>query len=990
VSECIATRTTVSLLNQTAYNADVAELGGFRVFTWQDGSSGADAEGVIYGGVFASVQDAATGTFLIENQKLSSLGANPRVVTGGTAANPSNIFTVLWYVPNSPVGKGVNGTITACTWAPTTVTTFTSPVVLRFGVAPLFDVCPIVGDTTFSAWVLVFSDRPGSVDQPVIAVYNSGTTLHYQTAATATTSTTIRSIAVRATYNGPSDNLLWLSFALLPAGSGGTTTVWWLSAGYSVTGTYTPSAALALFTSTAQQAFNIGIERADASHAYIVLGLGTPVTGSLPLGAPNQTSLYEVSTSAVVLSPAKPVGYNLTPISKPFLVGNRLYVYGHINDDFASGIAGGTQVLADLQLGVSVFGDSEGYIQPRPVATVAPRTAGNFGTTLFGPFGVTFFQVGPQAKSHLSAVTNPGNIAAGTYRTCGSVISADGIVGFNAATSVLLDFTAPGRWINFEIGDSLFVNGGVPGYYDGGQLVEAGYFIPPAKATSVVSSSGIGNLQTNTTYSYVFLWEWLDSKGQVHRGIASPVFQVSTAGVATPIVTWNLPTLPMTWRQGVNLINGSPVWLVPYRTQFANGAMGSTFFRLFPGAVPTPDASLISSVQGYGTTFIDNTPDAGIGINPVWLGSAGVVESQCPSSFVSAWKYNDRVFGIGDDTKTIWYSNQTLEGEPPLFNDGFTFTLSTLGPLTAGAQMDSNNIIFSATGLGYFTGEGPNNTNTQSDFTPFQQLTSDVGCIDPRSVVLMPAGLMFQSARGIYLLTRALDLQYIGKNVENVLAQYPVITSAVLIPGQNEVRFTCCPVGATASSQGVTVRYNYLFDAWSTDQIYNVTGPVSSCAFQTAAVVSGAYYCGALNEQVYQESPTFFMDAGTYVNTTVASSWLRPSGINGWGRTWRTFFLGDELDAHDLTISFAYDYSATTSQSYTWTWPVIQRFQGMPIERVRMDVGQQKASAIQVTITDQTPTGGGATTGQGVRFVGLTAEMGIYPGNYRLPAAQRG
>lgn len=55
-------------------------------------------------------------------------------------------------------------------------------------------------------------------------------------------------------------------------------------------------------------------------------------------------------------------------------------------------------------------------------------------------------------------------------------------------------------------------------------------------------------------------------------------------------------------------------------------------------------------------------------------------------------------------------------------------------------------------------GNGPDATGANSDYGDPTLITSDVGCINDNSVVIMPQGLMFQSAKGIYLLDQSLKL----------------------------------------------------------------------------------------------------------------------------------------------------------------------------------------------------------------------------------------
>lgn len=65
----------------------------------------------------------------------------------------------------------------------------------------------------------------------------------------------------------------------------------------------------------------------------------------------------------------------------------------------------------------------------------------------------------------------------------------------------------------------------------------------------------------------------------------------------------------------------------------------------------------------------------------------------------------------------------------------------------------------------------------------------------------MPLGIMYKSNKGIYLLNRSLQVDYIGSPVEDYNSQN--ITSADLIQDKNRRRFL--------TSSGVTLVYDYYF-----------------------------------------------------------------------------------------------------------------------------------------------------------------------------------
>src|SRR5208282_4405532 len=89
--------------------------------------------------------------------------------------------------------------------------------------------------------------------------------------------------------------------------------------------------------------------------------------------------------------------------------------------------------------------------------------------------------------------------------------------------------------------------------------------------------------------------------------------------------------------------------------------------------------------------------------------------------------------------------------------------------------------------------------------TPFQFIPSDTGCVNSKSVILFPDGILFKSLKGIYILTRGLAIGYFAPEVEAYNSQD--IQSAVLTGGRNQIRFL--------TSSGLSLLYDYVFKQWS-------------------------------------------------------------------------------------------------------------------------------------------------------------------------------
>src|SRR5689334_8034612 len=126
-------------------------------------------------------------------------------------------------------------------------------------------------------------------------------------------------------------------------------------------------------------------------------------------------------------------------------------------------------------------------------------------------------------------------------------------------------------------------------------------------------------------------------------------------------------------------------------------------------------------------------------------------------------------------------------------------------------------------------------------------------------MVLIPDGVMFQSAAVLYLLSRALEVSFVGAPVDNDMTDMPEVTGSVVHPSATEARFA---VSNGDIGGGAVLVYDYVRKQWCRHLLNeNVSGDNASPAIGNA-VVAGVYYWIAPNGAAYQESPSSNTDAG--------------------------------------------------------------------------------------------------------------------------------
>jgi len=278
------------------------------------------------------------------------------------------------------------------------------------------------------------------------------------------------------------------------------------------------------------------------------------------------------------------------------------------------------------------------------------------------------------------------------------------------------------------------------------------------------------------------------------------------------------------------------------------------------------------------------------------------------------------------------------------------------------------------------SGDGPLSTGDQDNFTQPTAITSDVGCADPASVILMDKGIMFKSDKGIYLLSRGLDVQYVGAAVEDYNSL--TINGAALLEDQNEVRFT--------TSGSVILSYNYFFDKWSV--FTNM--PATSCT-----VWQDKFVWVDTNGVVYQEN-TDYQDAGSDIPFKITTPWIRIQATQAFQRVYRAILLGEFKSSHLMKVRIAYDYADAYTDEFTFTDDAIgivlygdstpygdEALYGgedLTVYQIRSRLARQKCESIKFEFSDVS----GSSSGESFVINELALEVGAKQGVYKLQASK--
>lgn len=450
-----------------------------------------------------------------------------------------------------------------------------------------------------------------------------------------------------------------------------------------------------------------------------------------------------------------------------------------------------------------------------------------------------------------------------------------------------LDFDSEDSHQYAQLGRGLYLAGACPMHYDGRQWAEQGFHFGPELIATV--TAGGGSMTSSTTYLYRAWYEATDFQGEVHLGPISAGTLVTMGGSDTQ-VTLTLPTLRVTQKTNVRIMVA--------RSLAANTGDTAELFRvtsLDPTTAGTANGYVASSTGVDTVTFVDRMSDATLRLQEPLYTNGGILSNDPAALGSVVFRGQNRLFFTDpSDGLTLRFSQPLdtgygLEIPPDLAIGCDPFG----GDITAGAFQDGRGVIWKASSIFLFQGDGPapNGDSSVSGFSTPQLITSDVGCTDPSSIVLTPNGHMFKSAKGIYLLARDGSVSYVGANVEAYNAQ--TVRRATVMPDRTQIVFL--------TDSGLSLLYDHFHGQWST--FTNHEG-------LDAAVVSGRYHYVRTDGRVFRETPGVYLDDNARIRLRLETAWIHMlPQLQGFQRFWHLHLLGTWVSPHQLGVSYQTDYA---------------------------------------------------------------------------------
>lgn len=636
------------------------------------------------------------------------------------------------------------------------------------------------------------------------------------------------------------------------------------------------------------------------------------------------------------------------PVSTPFAVSGRTYLemaYDDTDGDIRN------VVLVDVTADASTTGVDRNETA-RPVAWLAPRA--NMVNTL--------------AATTRHVATDGASL----------FISAHLVRASAVTTSICLasyDFASALKHLPLVYGDNLYLSGGMLYQFDGEQAYENGFIVPPR---IVVTAGGTG---LTGTYSYTAIDEYTDAVGNVIWGPPAPVKTVTLTDEGTTV---DIRRPSVTWKEGYD---GS--------TDLPPQGLRRTKTKIYRTlATGVGDFYLLQTLQynpALGVaTVIDTAADATISSNAKLYKTPGIAgtskDRQAVGSVRGFTECNGVLVVIDGDGSTLRAFAERTVGEAAWHHDTLQVPIDGDGDIIAVTSMDGAVIAFKRDAIFIVPVEPASANVAVGGFGSPRRIAVDVGCIDPRSVVVTGMGIFFQSDRGIELLNRSLSVEFVGEKIQATFESYPNVTAAVLDARNGLVRFSLAQTGS--STVGIDAIYDLTLQVWATFD--NKRGAATSAQAVSAAygLLGGSYRYVWLDSvgTVRYEDFTTYLDGGSWVTAKWEPAWLKTE-FQREHQMWQAVSLHERKSACGLTAEVAYDWAAyDAANNKVWTEALITTY----TRQVEHKITGRRQS-VKFRMQDTTPAVLG--TGQGLEFIGLSLDLaphqGPTQGTPRLAVAAR-
>lgn len=494
-----------------------------------------------------------------------------------------------------------------------------------------------------------------------------------------------------------------------------------------------------------------------------------------------------------------------------------------------------------------------------------------------------------------------------------------------------------------DFGNSVLLAAGIVLETEGVSVLENGFLLNPERVE--VSETGTGDIEAGTR-AYAVVFEYYNSKGELTRSAPCLTESITQSGANTEnTINVELPLFGQKMNDRCKIIL--------YRTINA----GTIYYRL--------NRYEVAFTQNPFSTFIpyvDSVADADIQANEILYTDGGELPNDSAPQATSIVVGERRAILAGlKRSSEVGYSKLSVFEIAPSFSDFYRIdtdaaNFSESGKVFGVGFLDSRIILFQENSIYVVSGTGPENNGLNDDYTAPESISDEVGCIEPKSIINLPAGMLFKSTKGFYLLDRSLQLSYIGNSV-NDFNQYEIVSSFI-IESSNEVKFF--------TNDTYVLTYHYLLNQWSVDTYEG----------DEAFYINNSIY-HVDNGDVYKQSQEFTRDSSFY-SLKLRTPWLKLNTLAGFQRIKRAIVTGNYISPHTLVMRVYYNYDESTYEEHTIS------VSSESVYQLQAHIAQQKCTSIMFEIFDNPVSGG-----ESMELNKLTIQVGLKKGTAKSISSKR-
>lgn len=537
-------------------------------------------------------------------------------------------------------------------------------------------------------------------------------------------------------------------------------------------------------------------------------------------------------------------------------------------------------------------------------------------------------------------------------------------------------YADPKRWQHAEVDGQTVIACGLPYCYDGDRAHECGFVHRPVIYQFTQSGTTFA-FQAGDLPTYKLIYEWEDNSGR--RWFSDPSYPAQIE------IDANGRQVELTLR---------PPWLT-VKPEGAFGFTGRVKMNLYRSMAAAPDDYVLIHSEthmiwgGLGLRDMAQVSfsDQGLDFSTTERAyiAGGELENHVAPTCRSLIQHRDRLFLIGLETNSLWYTKPFIRGRGIEWSRYQALALPQRG--MALASIEGSLLVFTDKAILVLDGAGPSATGIPPDaFGRFAVLSQDQGCAEVNAAWRTPRGVVFRSHQGLWLVTPQLGVLYIGAAVESL-----VRTVDYFVDGAVDETNGCLRLLAKVGSGYRTLVYWYDSDRWSVDtHALEYAGTQYSSTF-----LLGEYYkatsvgVAKRNESLWKDG--IETEAGHAYVSRLQTGWYRFDSLSAFKRLWRVivnlaskYTLGTAKPQPELNLRLTVE---TGDDSSTFVFPATVFDSVSTVSwSLRAHLKYQKGQKYRVTLQEE-PQAAGVAVGDGPPgfvYLGLGFELGMKRGAAKL------